>query len=154
VTSCPDQLMYDLANKHPDWGVDTIFQRAGAKVCTDYSNKSTCEKGWRFTNQTLPAACYLQDDKGACYRPFCSRSLYICVCVYLCLAGFSSSVCMSASFSDCVSVPLSATVSLLIGLPSSFSLFASPSYLSFSWQHCAGSRNTVGLGSGLATLCW
>ena len=44
--------------------MDTIFQRAGARVCTDYSNKSTCEKAWRFKNQTLPDGCYLQDKAG------------------------------------------------------------------------------------------
>jgi hypothetical protein len=41
---CKDQALIDLANANPQWGVDTIFQRAGAKVCSDYENKSTCEK--------------------------------------------------------------------------------------------------------------
>jgi hypothetical protein len=61
---CKEQQMIDLSNAHPEWGVDTIFQRAGAKVCADYSNKSTCEKSWRFKNQTLPDGCYLQDKAG------------------------------------------------------------------------------------------
>lgn len=61
---CKDQGMFDLSNKHPEWGVDTIFQRAGARVCSDYSNKTTCEKDWRFKNQSLPDGCYLQDKAG------------------------------------------------------------------------------------------
>ena len=59
--SSVDQALVDLANANPAWGVDTIFQRAGARVCSDYTNKSTCEKAWRFQNQTLADSCYLQD---------------------------------------------------------------------------------------------
>jgi hypothetical protein len=63
-TTCTDQMMIDLSNAHPEWGVDTIFQRAGARVCGDYGNKSTCEHQWRFKNQSLPDGCYLQDKEG------------------------------------------------------------------------------------------
>ena len=45
---CKDQALIDLANNNPQWGVDTIFQRAGAKVCSDYANKSTCEKSCKY----------------------------------------------------------------------------------------------------------
>ena len=63
--SSVDQALVKLANANPAWGVDTIFQRAGARVCSDYTNKSTCEKAWRFQNQSLANSCYLQDSTGA-----------------------------------------------------------------------------------------
>lgn len=58
--------MIDLSNANPHWGVDTIFQRMSARVCVEnsFGNVSVCEKSWRFLNQTLPSACYLQNSKG------------------------------------------------------------------------------------------
>ena len=55
------QAMINLSNAHPEWGVDVVFQRMGARVCADPDNRTTCEKAWRYNNQTLPDGCYFQD---------------------------------------------------------------------------------------------
>jgi hypothetical protein len=56
--------MINLSNSNPKWGIDTVFQRSGARFCTNPLNKTTCEKSWRYTNQTLPNGCYFQDVHG------------------------------------------------------------------------------------------
>jgi hypothetical protein len=63
-----DSLLFGLLDANPDWGADSIFQRMGARYCEVYGANATsstgCEKGWRYTNQTLPLGCYLQDESG------------------------------------------------------------------------------------------
>jgi hypothetical protein len=58
-----DELLFGVADSN-NFGVDTIFQRMGAKYCATYHQNATlntgCETAWRFTNQTLPDSCYLQ----------------------------------------------------------------------------------------------
>eukprot|EP01052_Picozoa_sp_SAG31_P031148 SAG31_NODE_3270_length_4477_cov_2.498401_5_plen_267_part_00 len=67
----PDEqtsLLFALADSNPEYGVDSIFQRMGAKHCDQYDANASltkgCETGWRYTNQTLDNGCYLQDSSG------------------------------------------------------------------------------------------
>ena len=67
----PDEMtsiLFGIADANPDYGIDTIFQRMGAKYCTHYDANSSletgCEAGWRYTNQSLNIGCYLADKDG------------------------------------------------------------------------------------------
>ena len=65
--------LYQLLREHPDWGVDTVFQRQGTPHCEKYGRRINatavigphgCEKDWRYLNQSLPDGCYLKDAQG------------------------------------------------------------------------------------------